>query len=172
MWPTSEQTACTLAGGIPELRQITSNCGNKLVRCRLRLQSRLQTFSWAAWLLRIIPKWFNSTGPASHVHLGLPSAGCLDSLSVNFMALSVRDPNVWTCKSSLEGTGHRKWQYLCNLGVRSREERNFDLLVSTVRPGKKYISGRQPWKEWDLSQREFRRRLTGSQALCEGHYLI
>lgn len=31
MWLTSEQAACTLAGGISALRRVTSNCGNKLV---------------------------------------------------------------------------------------------------------------------------------------------
>lgn len=171
MWPTSEQTACTLAGGIPALRQITSNCGNKLVRYRLRLHPKLQTFSGAARLQRTIPKWFNSTRPPPTVAFGFPPQLPLLPVGQFHCCMCHRQPNDWTHKSWLEGIGNSKRQYLCNSTVRSREERLFDLLDSTVRQGESYL-GQATLKGMRSLKGSSRGRFTGCQGLCEEHCLI
>lgn len=47
----------------------------------------------------------------------------------------------------------RKRYYMCNLSVRSQEERAFGQSVSTTEAGQRYL-GRQHGKPWDPSQRE------------------
>ena len=153
MWPTSEQTACTLAGGMPALRQIISNCGNKLVRGRLRLQSRLQTFCWAARLLGIIAKWFHGTSTSwppggaqgfpllLPLPLPFPRAVCLTCMS-EIITFELASPS--------RGLSIRKWPYFCNISVGESV-----LICGSPHLGRvSDIWGRAPGKEREFSQRE------------------
>lgn len=108
MWPTSEQAACTLAGGISAWRQITANCGNKLVRCRPAVTATLaKDLLLGSWLMTTTPKWISSTWPDL---LGPPLLGAISPylLSVIAMAIHARHHSLWTHKSFSEGVGHKE----------------------------------------------------------------
>ena len=107
--------------------------------------SQLQTSSGVAgsW------EWSQSAspGPASPGLPGLPSPP-----SIPIHAQSVSDHTAFELVSPhWRELAIRKWHYLCNLSVRSQEERIFDGSVSTVRRGRDILGG-QHWKQWDLSR--------------------